>query len=202
MRVMHILMRKFLAYPSVMTFPTKFKHLLELEDRDVEMPEQVFVTYSVCACETHSCGWGGWTLESVRRSDPMSEPAWLGRTELPADTNQQCPRCSRPLYRTGVSLLLEPTAEQPVAEHVETAPIEYADDPDHLLAQEWAGIDLELQKWTRSDDHEHCQVCGGRISSDPYDYTEAYTNDKNYWLCPTCFDRIERATLRPRAENE
>ncbi len=167
-----------------MTFPTKFKDLIELEDKDVEKPEQVFVTYSVCACETHSCGWGGWTLESVRR-----------RTELPADTNQRCPRCRRDLYRTGVSLLLEPTADQPVADHVETVPIEYADDPDHLLAQEWAGIDLELQKWTRSDDHEHCQVCGNRISSDPYDCT-AYTDGENHWLCPTCFDRIERARRR------
>jgi hypothetical protein len=35
MWVMHKLMRIFLAYPPVMTFPTKFKHLIELEDRDV-----------------------------------------------------------------------------------------------------------------------------------------------------------------------
>ena len=35
-RVMHKLMRKFLAYPSVMAFPTKSRDLIELDDSNVE----------------------------------------------------------------------------------------------------------------------------------------------------------------------
>ena len=38
-----------------MAFPRKFKHLLEIELKDVETPDYVWITYAVCAVEKDAC---------------------------------------------------------------------------------------------------------------------------------------------------
>jgi RNA polymerase subunit RPABC4/transcription elongation factor Spt4 len=82
-----------------MGFPIKFKELLEIEKKDVEKPEEAWLTYAVCATEQNSCGWGGWMLEAVwkKTSDKRKNQF------LTANDEEVCPRCGRETYRTGAS---------------------------------------------------------------------------------------------------
>jgi hypothetical protein len=73
-----------------MPFPKKFKKLLETRRGEVEEPKQVWLSYAVCGVVASACGWGGWILESV-----------MGKSgNLPANTEQVCPLCGKPVFRT------------------------------------------------------------------------------------------------------
>lgn len=85
-----------------MTFPIKFKRLLETKRGQVEEPILVWLTYSVCGVEKDSCGWGGWILESTKGL----------KGELSAFTQQVCPSCGKPLFRTEVTIKFEPSKNQ------------------------------------------------------------------------------------------
>ena len=85
-----------------MTFPIKFKSLLETTAEDVELPKTALVTYAVCAIEQDSCTWRGWILESVKGE--------IG--ELIADNDQICPNCGKLVFRTAVSVKMEPSKDQ------------------------------------------------------------------------------------------
>ena len=92
-----------------MPFPKRFKSLLETETKDVTSPSHVWVTYAVCGVETDSCGWGGWMLEAAI-SDRNGD-----RDVLSSDSEQVCPRCGKPTFRTAATLRfdLSPNQEDP-----------------------------------------------------------------------------------------
>ena len=102
-----------------MTFPRKFKSLLEKTAKDVELPKTAGVTYAVCAVEQDSCGWAGWILESIKGANG----------ELIADTDQICPQCGKQMFRTEVSVKMEPSMNQTSdlvpGQDYEVAPMEY-----------------------------------------------------------------------------
>ena len=60
------------------------------------------MTYAVCGIERDSCGWAGWILESAKGA----------RGELSAATEQTCPACGKPTFRTEVSVKFEPSQDQ------------------------------------------------------------------------------------------
>jgi hypothetical protein len=102
-----------------MPFPRQFKKLLETKRGEVEEPAHVWITYAVCGIEKGACGWGGWILESVKGPNG----------NLPAQTEQICPTCGKPLYRTEISIKCAPSPNQ-VPELIpgrdyETKPLEY-----------------------------------------------------------------------------
>ena len=82
-----------------MRFPRKFQRMLEIKLDDVERPDEVWLTYAVCACFHDSCAWHGWIVESVARKGEL----------LPADTHQQCPQCSKETFPTAARLRLVPS---------------------------------------------------------------------------------------------
>ena len=85
-----------------MTFPLKFKYLLETTKKDIELPKTAWVTYAVCAVEQDSCTWRGWILESIKGENG----------ELFADNDQICPKCGKQMFRTEVSIKMEPSKDQ------------------------------------------------------------------------------------------
>lgn len=85
-----------------MVFPARFEHLANTTERDVDIPDTAWITYSVCITDAEACGWGGWILESVSQAE----------RQLPMDTRYTCPTCNRPLFRTSVSLRWERAADQ------------------------------------------------------------------------------------------
>jgi hypothetical protein len=102
-----------------MPFPRKFKHLIELERENVELPDEAWLTYAVCVSDEDACGWQGWIIESLAR----------GGNQLNADTGQKCPACDRILFRTEVSVRCIPSSDQskklvPERDY-EVSPIEY-----------------------------------------------------------------------------
>ncbi|MCU7935437.1 MAG: hypothetical protein KZQ99_11225 [Candidatus Thiodiazotropha sp. (ex Dulcina madagascariensis)] len=78
-----------------MTFPTKLKHLTNIESGDVVSPDEVWLVYAVCAYEDDACGWGGWILEAAKKKGK----------QLASNTSQKCPACGRTLFRTDTSSL-------------------------------------------------------------------------------------------------
>src|SRR5271155_549210 len=38
-------------------FPDKFRALLETTEADLLVPDRVWISFAVCACEKDSCGW-------------------------------------------------------------------------------------------------------------------------------------------------
>ena len=85
-----------------MPFPKKFKKLLETCRGEVEEPKQVWLSYAVCGVVASACGWGGWILENV-----------IGKSgNLPAYTEQICPLCGKPLFRTEVATKFQRAANQ------------------------------------------------------------------------------------------
>lgn len=81
-----------------MGFPKKFRSRLNIDKSDVILPNQAWITYAVCGCETDSCGWEGWILESAKVGRGQR------KRELSIDTSQRCPRCGKILFRTEVSI--------------------------------------------------------------------------------------------------
>lgn len=102
-----------------MSFPKKFKNLIELKREDVELPDEAWLTYAVCACEDDACGWQGWIIESLAR----------GGKQLSADTGQKCPACGRMLFRTEASVRCVPSRDQSKTlvpgRDYDVSPIEY-----------------------------------------------------------------------------
>jgi len=80
-----------------MLFPEKFRSLIELSEEQITVPDFLWLAYAVCAVQEDSCGWQGWILESVEKGDLNADGE-----QVSADTDQRCPVCNRPLYRTGV----------------------------------------------------------------------------------------------------
>jgi hypothetical protein len=112
-----------------MAFPKKFKNLIELEFKDIEKPDFAWLTYSVCACEKDSCGWGGWMIEWVGKKTKVRYPTSTGDKTLSAKTEQICPICGKNLFRTEVSIKFVPANDQelPLKKGIDydTVPIEY-----------------------------------------------------------------------------
>lgn len=79
---------------------SKFWALREIGPQDVDLPDYVYVTYSVC---DKSCGWRGWLLEGVFKETGKIEASGTGDLVLPALTGQTCPNCGASLFRTIVS---------------------------------------------------------------------------------------------------
>jgi hypothetical protein len=114
-----------------MKFPRKYKNLLEIELKDVEIPDYVWLVYAVCACNKDSCGWRGWMIEFAAKKNKKNHPTSTGDKFLSAMDNQICPKCGRVLFRTGASIKLEPSKDQtpPLKEGIDydVIPIEYYD---------------------------------------------------------------------------
>ena len=85
-----------------MAFPSKFERLANTTDRDVEIPDTAWITYSACILDAEACGWAGWILESLSH----------GERQLPIDSRQTCPVCNKPLFRTAVSRRWSLAADQ------------------------------------------------------------------------------------------
>lgn len=91
-----------------MGFNKKFKHLLELELKDVEVPDYVIMTYAVCAVEREACGWGGWMIEAAfKRTEKKDWPTGTGDKLVETFDLQLCPRCGRETFRTDASIIVE-----------------------------------------------------------------------------------------------
>tara|TARA_S200002703_G_scaffold138384_1_gene128565 strand:+ start:858 stop:1196 length:339 start_codon:yes stop_codon:yes gene_type:complete len=106
-----------------MSFPVKFKDLLEKKKGSVEPFEGAWITWAVCGCEDDSCGWEGWILEDVFKKNE-------GKIKhLPSQTDQICPRCSKELFRTEVQYKVrldeDQTPERIEGIDYESAPITY-----------------------------------------------------------------------------
>jgi hypothetical protein len=106
-----------------MSFPEKFRALIEISERDVVIPDYVWLSYAVCAVEEESCGWRGWIIESAWKHVDANSPD----VEVEADTKQGCPVCGRQVYRTGVErqFRLNPDAGSKIGYTYETAPITF-----------------------------------------------------------------------------
>jgi len=83
-------------------FPKRFKRQLEVELKDVEIPDDLWLTFSVCGVQEESCGWEGWVLECLK----------LEGKNIEGDTILLCPKCSQPLFRTAASVKYIPSENQ------------------------------------------------------------------------------------------
>jgi hypothetical protein len=111
-----------------MALPRKFRHLIELELRDVEKPDYVWLTYAVCATEKDSCGWGGWMIEAAFKQTDGKHLTGTGDKVLSAAMDQVCPRCGKTTFRTAASIRMVPSEDQTQPEtDGECLPIEYED---------------------------------------------------------------------------
>jgi hypothetical protein len=106
-----------------MSFPEKFRALVELREGQVTVPDYVWLSYAVCAVEEDSCGWRGWVIESAWKI--VGED--LKEIEVEADTEQGCPVCGKQAFRTGVEkqFRLNPDAGPKITYPYETAPITF-----------------------------------------------------------------------------
>jgi len=121
----------FLFSNHTMSFPRKFRSLIEASPDSVEAPDYVWLVYAVCACTPDACGWGGWMIEAAFKQSSVRHPTGTGDRLLSAVDEQRCPRCGRETYRTGVALRVEPSSDQTPVEvegrDYDVAPIEYVD---------------------------------------------------------------------------
>lgn len=96
-----------------MSFPAKYRHLLELTLKDLEAPDYAWLTYAVCALTEDSCGWGGWIIEGVFKKTEDRHPTGTGDKALPnGDGCQTCPQCAHQLFRTSASIRMTPSEDQ------------------------------------------------------------------------------------------
>lgn len=114
-----------------MAFPEKFRHLLEIELRDVDTPDHAWITYAVCGLTPDACGWQGWILESLFKKDAKETNANADQQPLPIDNfEQRCPRCRRLLFRTSATMRFAPSANQASPQgrpgvDYDTSPLDY-----------------------------------------------------------------------------
>src|SRR5689334_22688402 len=101
-----------------MPFPQKFRGLIEIREDEVNIPDIVYLSYSVCAVGNESCGWGGWTIESAKRVMDDAE-----QEVFEADTGQKCPRCGRDLYRAITKQFRLNSDWEPVVDYETDEPI-------------------------------------------------------------------------------
>jgi len=78
----------------------RHRHLLDLELKDVEVPDYVRLDYAVCAIDKEPCGWSGWIIDGVFKIMGRKHPTGTGDKVLPARTNNRCPACGRALFST------------------------------------------------------------------------------------------------------
>jgi hypothetical protein len=92
----------------------KFQGLLEIELKDIDVPDYGWVTYSVCGITPEACGCQDWILESLFKGDGITRSASGGSGKILSmdNTEQLCPRCGRKLFRTRASLRLVPSVDQ------------------------------------------------------------------------------------------
>jgi hypothetical protein len=96
-----------------MLYPAKYRDLLELTLKDVEVPDYAWLTYSVCAMTKDACGWGGWIIEALFKRTGEHHATGTGDKVLPhADEMQICPQCGRVLFRTSASVRMDLSADQ------------------------------------------------------------------------------------------
>jgi|GEM_PF-1250154 len=112
-----------------MKFPRKFKNLLEIELKDVDLPDEAWLTYAVCVLKNDSCGWGGWILEAALKKS-SSDSSF---SALSASDAQICPRCGLQTFRTGATLKFVQSSDQTAPSGVpdvdyEVTTIEYDED--------------------------------------------------------------------------
>ena len=86
----------------------KFAALADKKLEDVEVPDYVWLTYSVCVMGEHACGWEGWLIEGAFKKTVERFATGTGDKLLPAVDKQICPQCSRTLFRTEASIKLVP----------------------------------------------------------------------------------------------
>ena len=111
-----------------MALPREFRHLIETELKNVEVPDYVWMTYAVCATQKDSCGWGDWMIEAAFKRTGSKHPTGTGDKVLPAVMDQVCPRCSRTTFRTAASIRMAASEDQTEpGPHIECLPIEYED---------------------------------------------------------------------------
>jgi hypothetical protein len=113
-----------------MAFPKRFKNLLEPDPHSVPRPDYVWLVWAACGSDESACGWSGWTIEVALRRSATRQPTSTLDENVPADDRLQCPNCGRALFRTDISLRLEPSADQRHAQgeagvDYEVSPIEY-----------------------------------------------------------------------------
>jgi len=106
-----------------MPFPDKFRDLIELREKQVDVPDYVWLAYAVCATEEDSCGWQGWIIESAWKQRKGNQ----ADSEVKADAEQLCPDCGKLLFRTEVEkqYRLNPNAGPKITFPYETVPITY-----------------------------------------------------------------------------
>jgi hypothetical protein len=89
-----------------MPFPLKFKEKLETTKKDIDIPDEVWIVYAICGCEKDSCGWEGWTLESVLKKMNTKE------IQLKCMHDQICPDCGQELFRTDTQIKMKYSKDQ------------------------------------------------------------------------------------------
>ncbi|HTG32019.1 MAG TPA: hypothetical protein VLB76_03735 [Thermoanaerobaculia bacterium] len=96
-----------------MSFPAKYRGLLELTLKDVEVPDYAWLTYAVCGVTSDACGWGGWIIDGIFKQTAEHHATGTGDKALPnGDDLQTCPRCGRTLFRTSASIRMTLSADQ------------------------------------------------------------------------------------------
>ena len=112
-----------------MTFPYKFKHLIEKGINDVDIPDYLYLVWGVCGTDENSCAWEGWMLEAVFKKSSDSHPTSTGDRLLKASDDLICPRCGKPIFRTSALIKMNPAEDQrPVlieGQDYVAVPIEY-----------------------------------------------------------------------------
>jgi hypothetical protein len=113
-------------------FPRKYKNQLETTLNNIDKPDYIWLTYSVCGCSQDACGWVGWAIEAVYKKSDKKYATGTGDKVLPADDRMYCPSCNKPLFRTDASIRLEPSIDQtPVGgipgKDYAVVPMEYED---------------------------------------------------------------------------
>jgi hypothetical protein len=110
-----------------MPFPKKFKKLIETTTDDIEIPDFVWLAYSVCACTSEACAWSGWIVEGALKKIKQKNSTSSGDKSLPiADESQICPNCGHELFRTSVSIKYVKAKDQKHPfKDVKTLPIKY-----------------------------------------------------------------------------
>ena len=119
-----------------MPFPEKFRNLIELNEKQVRIPDYVWLSYAVCATEGDSCGWQGWIIESAWQKGVEG----ADDADVEADTEQGCPVWGRLVYRTEVEkqFQLNPNAGPKITYPYETAPITFVKSRPHVKGKKRA----------------------------------------------------------------
>ena len=106
--------------------PLKFKDLIELSYDQVEKPNSVWLNYAVCASFSDSCAWQGWVIDAAETTSEKGVD-----TVLPSDTDLNCPKCGKPLFRTEINYRFELSPDQSpklmAGVDYEVAPLTYDD---------------------------------------------------------------------------